>query len=128
MSAITELLYEFDGGTVDDAKPLIYLWEVFDHQGKLLYCYVGKAKNGASRPLKHYARNVRNLLLCRPYRKGKQEKFRHVHRQLARAMQSQHRIVLTLIRNVMPNEDINAVEREEQARRGCPQLPADDLP
>jgi hypothetical protein len=74
------------------------------------------------RPLKHYARNVRNLILGRPYRKGKQEKFRHVHRQLARAMQSQHRIVLSLIRNIMPSEDINAVEREEQARHGCPLL------
>jgi hypothetical protein len=121
LNAMTELIYDFDAGTVDDTKPLIYLWEVIDHDDGLVYCYVGKAKNGAGRPQKHYARNVRNLFLGRPYRKGKQENFRQVHRQLALAMQSQHRIVLRLIRNVMPNEDINTVEREEQVRHGCPQ-------
>lgn len=72
---------------VDPTEALIYLWEITDRQtGEVIYGYVGKAKEGAGRPLSDYKLNVRNLLERRHYRKGKAHGFREVHRQLAKAV------------------------------------------
>ncbi len=49
-----------------------------------------------------------------PYRKGDPEGFRDVHKQLALASQAGLPIVLTLLRNVPPDQDIHAAEREAQ--------------
>jgi hypothetical protein len=116
---MTELKFDFQAVSIDPASPLIYLWEVFDAAGDLRYCYVGKAKKGDGRPRKHYKRNVKNLLRGGHYRKGKPDGFRVVHHELANAVQSGHRVVLTLIRNVLPGENIDVIEKEERLRRAC---------
>lgn len=107
-------------GDVDPTEALIYLWEITDWQtGKVVYCYVGKAKEGAGRPLSDYKRNVRNLLAERPYRKGKPSSFRKVHQKLAEAVRLGHGITLTFLRNVSPRENINDVERQLRDEYGC---------
>jgi hypothetical protein len=97
---------------VDEAQPLLYQWEIHDTQtGRLLERYIGKAVRGSRRPLRHYERNVRRLLAHLPYRKGKPDGFRRVHRALAQAVAKGDRITLTLLQNVGPDEDINEAER-----------------
>lgn len=96
----------------DEARPLLYLWEIHDAQtGELRGRYVGKALRGSGRPRSHYARNVRRLLERLPYRRGNPEGFRKVHRALAEAVLKGDRITLTLLRNVESHEDINEAER-----------------
>ncbi len=115
MSKLTELAFTFhlNENGVEQDKPLLYLWEVYDAcSGELLHSYVGKAKGGSKRPLKHYRRNVLNLLHGRPYRRGKLDQFRASHRALAEAILQGHQVVLTLLRNV-ELADINKAEREE---------------
>ncbi len=94
---------------VNPTEALIYLWEISD-RGRVIYRYVGKAKEGAGRPLADYKRNVRNLLAGRSYRKGKKD-FRTVHRRLARAVRLGRTITLRFLCNVAPTENINGVER-----------------
>ena len=96
---------------VDQNRPLIYMWEIWARDGILLGRYVGKASGGSRRPLSHYKRNVMNILDGRPYRKGKPDGYRRVNRMLAEAMGNGHRVRLSLIRNVEPDESINQVER-----------------
>ncbi|MDR3429986.1 hypothetical protein [Silvimonas sp.] len=112
---MSELAFTFhlNENGVEQDKPLLYLWEIYDaYSGVLLHSYVGKAKGGSKRPLKHYRRNVLNLLHGRPYRRGKFDKFRASHRALAEAILLGHRIVLSFLRNV-ELDAINAVERQE---------------
>jgi hypothetical protein len=105
--------------SVDPDRPLIYMWEVLDEAGTVLYRYIGKAKDGAERPLTHYSRNVDNLLAGRPYRAGKADGYRQIHRELARAVAAKHRICLTLLQNVATGENINEIERTLQIEHGC---------
>jgi hypothetical protein len=63
--------------------------------GPLIYCfrigadvYVGKASGGPTRPLNDYRRNVQRLLAGKPYRAGKPDKWRLVHRVMADAVRS----------------------------------------
>lgn len=66
---------------VDDAKPLLYQWEIHDSRtGDLLARYIGKAVRGSKRPLRHYERNVRRLIAGMAYRKSKPDGFRRLHR------------------------------------------------
>jgi hypothetical protein len=104
------LVFDFEPGLVDQTRALIYAWRINDQDDALRYCYVGKAESGAARPLEHYARNVNNLLSNRPYRAGKPDRFRRVHKRLADAMEWGWPVILQLVRNVEPSEDIFAVE------------------
>jgi hypothetical protein len=101
---------------VDQAKPLIYLWQIESRSGEVIYRYVGKASGGSNRPRKHYLRNVRNLLAGKPYRKNKPENYREVHRRLAEATQIGHKLILYLLENVEDVYAINQVERRAQVR------------
>ena len=105
---------------IDPLRPLIYRWQVRDSAGRLVYAYVGKAKRGANRPRKHYARNVRNLLGGLPYRKGKPGEFRRVHRELAQAVTLGYRVTLTLLCNVSDGENIDEVERRMHDKYATP--------
>ena len=88
------------------------MWEIRDEDGALIGRYVGKAKAGANRPLKHYKRNVANILLGKPYRKGKPHGYRRIHQALAEAERKNYRVTLQFLRNVKADEDINQVEQE----------------
>ena len=96
---------------VDPGLPLIYLWEIRRPGGELVGRYVGKAKGGAGRPRRHYARNVRNVLAGRPYRKGKPAQFRRIHLALAEAERLGHHVTLAFLCNVGSHENINEIEQ-----------------
>jgi hypothetical protein len=102
---------------VDRNAQLLYLWEIFDHDGDRVYHYVGKSKN-AERPLTNYKQNVENLLAGRPYREENPDGFREVHHKMAEAVKLGHRIVLTLLRNVPPEEDFFEAERDAARQHG----------
>ena len=119
----TSLSFDFVPDAIDQTEPLIYAWEIRDRSGKLRYRYVGKAKGGAERPLKHYGRNVANLLAGRPYRRSKPDDFRTVHRRLADAAEWEWSVTLRLVSNVGPSEDIDRVESSYIS-----QLAQDDWP
>ena len=106
------LQFQFEPGDVDQQSPLIYSWAIFDPEGRVRYRYVGKSEPGAQRPLNDYARNVSNLLNGLPYRPQKPDKFRIVHKRMADAVEWSWPIVLNLIRNVHPDENILTVESE----------------
>jgi hypothetical protein len=101
---------------VDETKPLLYLWQIEDENGQVLYRYVGKSEHGARRPLTQYRRNVLNHLAGRPYRKGKPEAFRAVHLRMSDAVANGHRITLYLLQNVSDVAQIFSVERHEQEK------------
>ncbi len=111
--------FRFGANGVDPEQPLIYRWEIFDHVGERTACYVGKSKNGAKRPLRDYKRNVRRLLAGQPYRKSKPEEFRDIHRLMAEAVRQDRTIVLTLLRNVSPGENINDAEQKLRQEHGA---------
>lgn len=75
----------------DEYGPLIYIWRVGDD------VYVGKSINGVGRAVREYTNNIRKLLAGEPYRKGKPDKWRKVHRRLAEAARSGECITLELI-------------------------------
>lgn len=111
MDSFGEFAHESEFSGVDQSRPLIYMWEIWANDGTLLGCYVGKASRGSSRPLSHYKRNVMNILDGKPYRKGKPDGYRRVHRILAEATRSGYRVRLSLLKNVELHESINQVER-----------------
>jgi hypothetical protein len=98
--------------TVAFDQSLIYMWEIRDQSGTLLGRYVGKAKEGAKRPLTHYKRNVENILTGKPYRKSNPEGYRSIHVALAEAHRHGHRITLSFLCNVQATENINEAERQ----------------
>jgi len=104
--------FEVANGGIEQDSPLIYMWEIRTQSGDLVGRYVGKAKAGASRPLKHYRRNVQNLLASKPYRKSNPNGYRRVHHALADAHRLGHTIVLSFLCKVDVAEDINEVERQ----------------
>lgn len=74
------------------SKPLLYEWRIYDDSG-VKCIYIGKAKNGVSRPLETYPevvrdlatnRNVNKLLSKpnRPYLKRNPWGYRWIHHQL----------------------------------------------
>lgn len=99
---------------LDDSKALIYAWDIYDRiTGKLKDRYVGKAKRGAKRPTKHYARNVKRWLADDDYRPSKSKSFRAVHIALGMAIRAGDRIVLKFVRDIPDGENINQMEREQ---------------
>jgi hypothetical protein len=101
---------------VDDSAPLIYMWEIRDHQGNVIYRDVGRSMNGAKRPREDYQRNVKNLKNGLPYRPSDPEGFRGVHHELYLAEQEGFVIRLYLLQNVAVGEDINEAKRQACAR------------
>ena len=111
--------YTFEGGAVDEVQPLIYMWEIRNHAGQLIGRYVGKAKAGANRPRKHYARNVANILAGKPYRKGNPDGYRRVHRALAEAERLGYVLTLSFLCNVNQEETINEAEQRCIREQNC---------
>jgi hypothetical protein len=105
--------------TLDEEKPLIYMWEIRTAEGALLGRYVGKAKGGAKRPRAHYARNVANILSGKPYCKNNPAGYRRVHYALAEAQRNGLAITLQLLCNVQPGENINEVEQWHINNQNC---------
>lgn len=101
--------FTFDHNGVDQDKPLIYLW-VLTHPDGTTDLYVGKAKSGSSRPLKHYKRNVTRLISGKPYRKSKPDQWRAVHLAMGKCVELGGSLHLKLLTNTTLDE-INAVER-----------------
>ena len=106
-----QMQFEEIKGDVEPSRPLIYLWEIIDASGAVCCRYVGKASGGARRPRAHYRRNVNKLLHGKPYRKGKPDAFRAIHRRMAQAVQLGELLRLSFICNVAEGEDINQLER-----------------
>jgi hypothetical protein len=104
---------------LDEALPLIYMWEIHSLDGELLGRYVGKAKAGANRPFKHYRRNVLNLLRKKPYRKAKPDGYRRVHHALARAEREGLQVTLQFLCNVGSHENMDEVEQKYIREKNC---------
>lgn len=105
----------------DPDQALIYMWEIYNQAGVILGRYVGKAKNGAGRPVKHYKRNVSRLLSGKPYRRSNPAGYRTVHRALAQAVEQKHSIKLYFLANIDVEDDINQIEQnliQEYQSRG----------
>lgn len=109
--AVSEMDFEVFTCGVDETKPLLYLWQIEDNSGQILYRYVGKSELGSNRPLTQYRRNVVNHLAGRPYRKGKPGAFREVHLRISEAVAKSQRITLYLLQNVSDVEQIFFAER-----------------
>lgn len=105
--------------TVNEALPLIYMWEILELGEVLVGRYVGKAKAGGKRPLNHYRRNVANILSSKPYRKGNPGGYRRIHQALAKAEQNGCRISLQFLCNVAPYENINEIEQKYIRAYSC---------
>ena len=104
---------------IDEAKALIYMWEIRTAAGDIVGRYVGKAKAGSKRPRTHYARNVRNVLDGKPYRRLAPDGFRRIHRALAEAVRSGLSIELTFLANVPEGESLNQHERTWIKAKEC---------
>jgi len=104
---------------VNPDKALIYMWEIYDKSDVLVGRYVGKAKNGAKRPLKHYKRNVARLIAGKPYRKSNPNSYRVVHKALADAVDKNYVIKLYFLANINEGEDINQVEQALINQHDC---------
>lgn len=117
--AIREMRFEVTGTPVDLHAPLIYMWEVADKKGEVIYRYIGKSNRGAKRPLQEYPRNIRNLLTGRPYRKGNPRGYRKVHCQLANAVYTGDRITLKFLCNIPHGMNGYVLERLMQRKYGC---------
>ena len=105
------MVFEFNHNDIQQHLALIYMWEIFDRKNNLKGVYVGKAKSGSKRPLKHYKRNVNRLINDKPYRKSKPDGYRKVHKALAKAVKNNEIIKLTLLCNISSFENINDIEQ-----------------
>ena len=113
------LAFTFNPGTVDQAAALIYRWEIKDAAGELKGLYIGKAKAGGGRPLKHYKLNVKRLLAGKPYRASNPDGFRKSHRALADAVRNGYSVTLSFVCNIAQGESIDFVEQSLIAQHGC---------
>ena len=104
---------------LNESLPLIYMWEIREPDGRLVGRYIGKAKAGARRPLKHYKRNVANILANKPYRSGNPSGYRRIHHALAEAERVGLQVTLQFVCNVAPHENINEVEQKCIRMQNC---------
>jgi hypothetical protein len=118
------LRYKLEERGVDPSRALLYCWSIYDPDGGLRHRYIGKAEHGAHRPLTHYERNVRNLLGGLPYRKGKPDGYRRVHRRLADAVEWSWPIQLEYVCNVDDVTEIFAIEARYTAELNHDEWPA----
>jgi hypothetical protein len=114
-----DLTFTFTAGGVDQNLPLIYRWRIMDANGELKGLYIGKAKAGGERPLKHYKSNVKRLLAGKPYRKSNPEGFRKSHRALAEAVRNGYTVNLSFVCNVAEGESIDFVEQSLIKQHDC---------
>jgi hypothetical protein len=63
------LTFEVASAGIDEAMPLLYMWEIFDYNDSIAGVYVGKAAT-AARPLGRYSRVIRLLLADKAYPYG----------------------------------------------------------
>jgi hypothetical protein len=116
---IRELQFEVVLASINLCAPLIYMWEVRDAAGGIIYRYIGKSDRGAYRPLRVYPRTVRNLLSGKPYRKSNPKGYRKVHWQLASAAYSGNRVRLRFLCNVPSGMNSFSLERHLQKKYNC---------
>ena len=90
----------------------IYLWEIEGGEK-----YVGKYKK-ISRPTRHYSRNVARLLAELPYRIGKPDEFRRIHRALGEAARKGPKVTLTILANADWGVELNRFETKMIAELG----------
>lgn len=102
--------FDVISNNIKESQPLIYMWEIFDGDNKIVGRYIGKAKAGSKRPLKHYKRNISRLIAGKPYRKSNPNGYRQVHHALAAAVRNDFKIKLTLLCNIENGENINEIE------------------
>lgn len=112
----TELLpsgwyqYILTDGVVE-TLPGIYEWRI-EGAGS----YIGKY-TWINRPKSEYEKNVLKILNGWPYRPQKPDKFRRIHRELAKAHREGRHITLVILENVEPSS-LNQRENELIAERG----------
>lgn len=116
---LREMRFEVATTPVDSRAPLIYMWEITNSGGGIVYRYIGKSERGATRPLRDYPKNVRNLLNGKPYRRGNPKGFRKVHYQLAHAVYLGYKITLKFLCNVPNGVSSFAVEKCLQKKYNC---------
>ena len=119
LMVVREMCFDIAATPVNLLAPLIYMWEITDASGEIVYRYIGKSERGATRPLRDYPRNVRNLLNGKSYRRGNPKGFRKVHCQLAHAVYLGHRITLKFLCNVPKGVSSVALERCLQKKYNC---------
>ncbi len=102
--------YELYHNGTDPLRPLIYMWEIHDGD-RLIGRYIGKSKNGSTRPVFEYRNNVRKLRAGLPYRKSNPNGYRRVHRAMAAALERGFRLSLTFLCNVPDGESVKLWER-----------------
>jgi hypothetical protein len=95
---------------IDTSKPGLYEWQI---EGK--GSYIGKFTH-ISRPKNEYGRNLTRILNNKPYRRGKPDGFRRIHRELRDAFNEGRWIKLIILQNA--GEDINRLEQALIAERG----------
>ncbi len=116
---IRELKFEIVRASINLRAPIIYMWEVRDTTGGVIYRYIGKSDQGTNRPLCVYPRTVRNLLSGKPYRKSNPKGYRKVHWQLANAAYAGNPITLRFLCNVPEGIDSLALEKFLQKKYKC---------
>jgi hypothetical protein len=114
-----DLKFTFNPGAVDQNRGLIYRWEIKDANGEVKGLYIGKAKAGGERPLKHYKRNVKRLLAGKPYRLGNPDGFRKSHRALAQAAVDNYSVELSFVCNIAEGCSIDTVEQNLILQHNC---------
>jgi hypothetical protein len=82
----------------------IYLWTIVG-----VGVYVGQAQRLQSR-LRQYPNNVRKLLKGMPYRKGKPDDYRVIHRELAKAHAAETSVIVSILETCDPTS-LNERER-----------------
>ncbi len=95
----------------DENRPGLYEWRI---EGK--GSYIGQYR-WISRPRREYGLNVARLINDLPYRKGKPDGFRRIHRELASALMEGRRIELVFLENG-ERPALNARETELIRERG----------
>src|SRR4051794_27991871 len=78
---------------VSPERPGLYEWRI-----ERIGCYIGQYTS-VLRPRRAYGLNVGRILSGKPYRRGKPEGFRQIHRELADAVRAGCSISLTLLEN-----------------------------
>lgn len=105
MSEWGTLVFERDiRAEIDLELPGIYEWRIAGSGS-----YVGKSRK-LKRRLREYPNNLRKLGLGLPYRAGKPELFRLVHREMLLAHSEGRKVVFTVIENC-PLDQLTERER-----------------
>lgn len=97
---------------VNETLPGIYEWRI---EG--VGSYIGKYSQ-IRRPKWEYEKNVLKILNGWPYRPRKPDKFRRIHRELAKAHRDGRHITLIILENVDPSS-LNQRENELITERGA---------